>query len=135
MTSQALDLPASATEASAAVKAKIELAQAEYDRAESDERCALDLASERDRAREGLDHARTTWSAAVDTHAGYVKQEQEMTAMIGRLVEDQTRLAEERDGIETLLTPVMGWRIRLGCSSSPKTGCLPRRLPGPSPGI
>ncbi len=110
VTSQALDLPASAAEASAAVKAKIELAQAKCDQAESDERCALDLANDRDRAREGLDQARTTWSAAVDTHAGCVKQEQEMTAMVGRLLEDQNRLAKERDGIETLLTPVMGWQ-------------------------
>jgi uncharacterized protein (DUF3084 family) len=69
-----------------------------------------DLASERDRAREGLDCARSKWSAAVDTHAGHVKQEQEMTATVVRLVEDRTRLANERDGIETLLSPVMSWQ-------------------------
>ena len=108
--SMALDLPASAAEASAALKARIEEAQGKHDRADSDEQHALHLASKRDRAREGLDRARAQWNAAVDTHAGYLKQEQEMTSTVGRLVEDQTRLAEERDGIETLLTPVMSWQ-------------------------
>jgi len=108
--SLALDLPALAAEAGAAIKVDIDVAQAKYDQAESDERRVLDLARERDRAREGLDSARTKWSAAVDTHAGYAKQEQEMTATVGRLVEDQARLAEARDGIETLLTPFMSWQ-------------------------
>jgi exonuclease SbcC len=108
--SLALDLPASATEARAALKVRIEQAQTQCDQAERDEQCALDLASERDRAREGLDCARSKWSAAGDTHAGHVKQEQEMTAMVGRLVEDRTRLANELDGIETLLSPVMSWQ-------------------------
>jgi len=110
LASLALDLPTSAREASTSLKTRIEEAQAKHDQAEMDERHALNLATERDRAREGLDRARTTWSAAVDTHTGYVKQQQEMTAMVGGLVEDQARLAEERDGIETLLTPVMSWR-------------------------
>ena len=108
--SLALDLPASAAEATTSIKAKIDEAQTKYDQAESDERRALSLASARDRAREGLDRARTTWNAAVDTHAGYIKQEQEMTATVGRLVDDQTRLAKERDGIETLLTPIVRWQ-------------------------
>jgi exonuclease SbcC len=108
--SMALDLPTSATEAGAALKARIEEAQGKHDRAASDEQRALHLASERDRAREGLDRARAKWNAAVATHAGYVQQEQELTATVAHLVEDRTRLTEERDGIETLLTPVMGWQ-------------------------
>ena len=110
LASLALDLPASATEASTALKTKIEEAQAKHDQAEMNERRALDLASVRDQAREGLDCARANWSAAVDSHAGYIKQEEELTATVARLVEDQSRLSEERDGIETLLTPVMSWR-------------------------
>jgi exonuclease SbcC len=107
--SMALDLPASAAEASAALKARIEEAQGKHDQADRDEQHALHLASERDRARDAFEQARTTWSAAVDTHAGHLKQEQEMAAVIGRLIEDQTRLLAERDGIETLLSPVMSW--------------------------
>lgn len=108
--SLALDLPASATEASTAFNTRIEEAQAKHDQAEMDERHALNLAGVRDQAREGLDCARTKWSAAVDTHAGYIKHEEEMTATVARLFEDQSRLAEECDGIETLLTPVMSWQ-------------------------
>ncbi|HEY5284374.1 MAG TPA: AAA family ATPase, partial [Polyangia bacterium] len=82
----ALDLPASAAQAGAALKARIEEAQGKHDQAASDEQRALLLASERDRAREGLDRARAKWNAAVTTQAGYVQQEQELTATVARLV-------------------------------------------------
>ncbi len=115
--SLALDLPTSAATASAAVTARVTQAQARYDLADSDERRALGLASERDRARGRVDDARSTWGAAVKTHAGCVKQEQEMTTAVGRLIEDQGRLTGERNGIETLLTPVMGWHPDWGVAA------------------
>jgi exonuclease SbcC len=107
--SLALDLPALAAEASATIETKIEQAQERLDQAESDEQSALDLATKRDRARDELDQARSKRNAAVETHARHLKQEQELAGAIGRFVEEQTRLAAERDSIEALLTPVMAW--------------------------
>ena len=109
VTSLAPDLPALAAEASTPIKTKIEQAQVKLDQAESDEQHALALASKRDRARDELDQARSKRSAAGDAHAGYLNQEQELAGAIERLVEEQTRLAGERDSIEMLLTPVMTW--------------------------
>jgi exonuclease SbcC len=110
MASLALDLPASAVEASAAIKDKVDQAQAKHDEAESDERRALALAGERDRARDELDRARTAWTAAVDALAGYAKNAQDLAVAVGRLGEDQARLTEERGSIETLLTPIVRWQ-------------------------
>jgi uncharacterized protein (DUF3084 family) len=84
--------------------------QAAFEQAECEKRRALELAAERDRARERLDSARTAWNLAVEKHAALNKQEQELATQVSRLTEEHARLVSERDAIEDSLSPCMAWR-------------------------
>jgi exonuclease SbcC len=108
--SPALELPASAAQATPAIAIAIEKVQAAFEQAECEERRALELAAERDRARERLDSARTAWNLAVEKHAALNKQEQELATQVSRLTEEHARLVSERDTIEDSLSPCMAWR-------------------------